>query len=72
MRLRRLWVSLAETTTSISPKPASIARCAPREFGTLNDPPAILEIRLEHDLERATAHAHLVATLVADIGVDKD
>ena len=33
LRLRRLWVSLADTTTSISAKPASSARCAPRVFG---------------------------------------
>jgi len=33
LRLRRLCVSLAETTTSISRKPAAIARWAPREFG---------------------------------------
>ncbi len=34
LTLRRLCVSLAETTTSISVKPAASARCAPREFGT--------------------------------------
>ena len=34
LTLWRLWVSDAETTTSISRKPASSARCAPREFGT--------------------------------------
>ena len=33
LRLRRLWVSLADTTTSISAKPAAIARSAPRVLG---------------------------------------
>ena len=34
LRFLRLWVSEAETTTSISGKPAARARSAPLRFGT--------------------------------------
>ena len=34
LTLWRLWVSDAETTTSISVNPAASARCAPRRLGT--------------------------------------